>query len=201
MTKDFKNSETKINLMRAYAGECQALTRYNMAASQAKKSNIPVVGFVFEFTANQEKSHAKVFYDHLKAMAGETVNITGGYPVDISDDLSKLLRYAQHNEYEEYNDVYNSFANKAEEEGFTEIAYSFREISKIENIHGNRFGELANLLEQKKLFVSDVECKWMCLNCGYTVNASEAPLKCPVCKHDQGYFIRFELAPYTKSIN
>lgn len=198
MTVDFKESETKINLMRAFSGECQALTRYNMASSQAKKEKIQVVSFIFDFTAGQEKAHAKVFYNYLSQMSGENINISGGYPVDISNDISKLLRYAQNNEYEEYNDVYNSFANKAEEEGFLEIAYSFREISKIEKIHGNRFGEFARLLEENKLFISDVECKWMCLNCGYTVNANEPPKKCPVCNHDQGFFIRFELAPYTK---
>lgn len=201
MTMDFKNSETKNNLMCAFAGECQALTRYGMASSLAKKNNIQVVGFIFDFTADQEKAHAKVFYNHLSKFTGENINISGGFPVSISKNICDLLRFAQHTEYEKYNDIYKSFADKAEEEGFSEIAYSFREISKIEKIHGNRFGETADLLEKGKLFVSDVECKWMCLNCGYTVNSNEAPQKCPVCSHDRGFFIRFELAPYTKIIN
>ncbi|HCR40389.1 MAG TPA: rubrerythrin family protein, partial [Lachnospiraceae bacterium] len=37
---------------------------------------------------------------------------------------------------------------------------------------------------------------WMCLNCGYVHWGKEPPRKCPVCHHDQGYFIRLELAPF-----
>lgn len=29
-------------------------------------------------------------------MAGETIQIDGGYPVDISDSIIQILRYAQH---------------------------------------------------------------------------------------------------------
>ena len=39
---DFKNSETKTNLMRAFAGESQARNRYTFAASQAKKEKLYV---------------------------------------------------------------------------------------------------------------------------------------------------------------
>ena len=38
MGADFKNSQTKDNLMRAFAGESQARNRYTFGASQAKKA-------------------------------------------------------------------------------------------------------------------------------------------------------------------
>ncbi len=196
MAVDFKNSETKDNLMRAFAGESQARNRYTFAAEQAKKENLYVVGAVFEYTAGQEKEHAEVFYDHLKELAGETIHVDGGYPVDLEDDVAKLLRKAQHNEYEEHDPVYKTFADKAQEEGFPKVAASFRMIAEIEKIHGDRFGRLAELLEQKKLFVSDVKTAWICLNCGYVFEGEAVPEKCPVCDHDRGYFIRFELSPY-----
>ncbi len=196
MGVDFRNSETKDNLMRAFAGESQARNRYTFAAQQAKKENLYVVGAVFEYTAGQEKEHAEVFYKHLKELAGETIHVDGGYPVDIEDDVAKLLRKAQHNEYEEHDPVYKAFADKAQEEGFSKVAASFRMIAEVEKIHGDRFGRLADLLEQKKLFVSDVKTAWMCLNCGYVFEGETVPEKCPVCDHDKGYFIRFELSPY-----
>ncbi len=196
MAVDFKNSETKDNLMRAFAGESQARNRYTFAAEQAKKENLYVVGAVFEYTAGQEKEHAEVFYDHLKELAGETIHVDGGYPVDLEEDVAKLLRKAQHNEYEEHDPVYKTFAAKAQEEGFPKVAASFRMIAEIEKIHGDRFGRLADLLEQKKLFVSDVKTAWICLNCGYVFEGEAVPEKCPVCDHDRGYFIRFELSPY-----
>ena len=195
---DFKNSETKENLMRAFAGESQARNRYTFAAEQAKEQKLYVVEAVFRFTADQEQQHAEVFYDHLKELAGQNIQIDGSYPVDIYDTVLEVLKAAQHNEYEEFDPVYKTFGDKAMEEGFPQVAASFHQIAKIEKVHGDRFGELAELLEQNKLFISDVECKWMCLNCGHIHEGKEAPGKCPVCHHDRGYFIRFELAPYTK---
>ncbi|MCI8703981.1 MAG: rubrerythrin family protein [Anaerotignum sp.] len=197
MAVNFKTSETKLNLMRAFAGESQARNRYTFAAQQAKEQKLHVVEAVFTFTADQEKEHAQVFYNHLKEMAGETIQIDGGYPVDISQSVLELLRFAQHNEYEEHDPVYQAFGDKAMEEGFPKIAASFHQIAKIEKVHGDRFGRLADLIEQNKLFISDVECAWMCLNCGHIFTGKEAPQKCPVCEHDRGFFIRLELAPYT----
>ena len=195
---DFKNSETKENLMRAFAGESQARNRYTFAASQAKEQKMHVVEAVFTFTANQEKEHAEIFYKHLKELSGENIHIDGSYPVDIYESVLEVLRAAQHNEYEEFDPVYKAFGDKAMEEGFPKVAASFHHIAGIEKIHGDRFGQLADLLEQNKLFINDVECKWMCLNCGFVFEGKEAPQKCPVCDHDKGFFIRLELAPYTK---
>lgn len=61
MAVDFKTSETKENLMRAFAGESQARNRYTFAASEAKKQNLQVIEAIFTFTANQEKEHAEIF--------------------------------------------------------------------------------------------------------------------------------------------
>jgi len=193
MSVDFSTSRTRTNLMRAFAGESQARNRYTFAAAEAKKQNLHVIEAVFSFTAGQEKEHAEVFYNQLKSLSGENIEIEGAYPVDISDSVSSLLRSAQHNEYEEHDDVYKSFADTAEEEGFVHIANLFRNIAKIEKIHGDRFKQLAELLEQEKLFVSDVSVSWVCLNCGHVVDGKSAPPVCPVCSHDQGYFIRMEL--------
>lgn len=194
---DFKKSETKDNLMRAFAGESQARNRYTFAAAQAKQQKMHVIEAVFTFTANQEKEHAEIFYNHLKELAGENIHIDGSYPVDIHESVLQVLRAAQHNEYEEFDPVYKAFGEKAMEEGFSKVAASFHHIANIEKIHGDRFGQLADLLEQNKLFINDVECKWMCLNCGFVYESTKAPEKCPVCDHDKGFFIRLELAPYT----
>ncbi len=196
MAVDFKNSVTKDNLMRAFAGESQARNRYTFAAAQAKKNNLHVIEALFTYTANQEKEHAEIFYKHLKELAGETIHIDGGYPVDISQDMAKLLRMAQHNEYEEHDDVYKNFAEKAKEEGFPQIAASFAMIAEIEKAHGDRFGRMADLLESGKLFSSDGKTRWICMNCGYIYEGETVPEKCPVCDHDKGYFIRLEQSPY-----
>lgn len=197
MSIEFKNSVTKENLMRAFAGESQARNRYTIAATQSKKDQLPVIEMIFTFTANQEKEHAEIFYNHLSELGGQTIAIDGAYPVDISNDIATLLRYAQHNEYEEHDDVYKHFAETAREEGFYGVATSFELIAEIEKTHGDRFAQFAELIEQNKLFVSDVETAWMCLNCGYIHHGVIVPERCPVCHEERGYFIRLELAPFT----
>ena len=57
--------------------------------------------------------------------------------------------------------------------------------------------KLADLLGQNKLFSADKPIRWLCLNCGHVHEGIEAPTLCPVCSHDQGYFARPELAPFT----
>lgn len=196
MSKNFMESETKENLMRAFAGESMARNRYVFSADFAKKEHLHVLEHVFRFTANQEQQHAKIFYNHLKELTGETIVIDAGYPVDNYDDVAQLLKAAQHNEYEEHDPLYQRFGNIAQEEGFSRVASSFHQIAQIEKVHGDRFGRFAEMLEKNRLFISDVEIDWICLKCGYIHKGIEAPKKCPVCSHDQGYFIRLTLCPF-----
>lgn len=197
MAVSFAESMTKTNLLKAFAGESQARNRYTYAAEYAKKNNLYVVEAIFKFTAEQEREHGKVFYNFLKEFSGERIAIEGTYPIDIYDDVVKLLRSGQDNEYEENDTVYKNFGDIAKEEGFDKIALAFQNIAAIEKTHGDRFGKIADLLESNKLFVSDVQTKWMCLNCGFIYDGTSVPEKCPVCDHDKGYFIRLELSPYS----
>lgn len=194
---ELKGSQTHINLLRAFAGESQARNRYEYAAETAKNQSLHVIEAVFKFTADQEKQHGKIFYNFLKELSGENILIDGGYPVDIYDDVLKFLRSAEHNEFEEFEPVYPDFAAIANQEGFQNIGNKFNQIAKIEKTHGERFAMFAELMQQGRLFVSDVEEEWLCLNCGYVHKSSEAPKSCPVCSHPQGYFVRLKLAPFT----
>ena len=195
---DWKNSETKDNLLRAFAGESQARNRYTFAAAAAKKNGLEVIQMIFEYTAGQEKEHGEIFYNYLKEAGCDNIVITAGYPVDCTDDVPALLKLAANHENDEYGDIYPAFADKAQEEGFAEIARHFRQIAEIEKVHAERFERFAKYMRENKLFVSDVETGWMCLNCGHVLTGKQAPAKCPVCSHDQGYFIRLELSPYER---
>ena len=196
MSVSLETSETRINLMRAFAGESQARNRYTLAAGLAKRKGLEVLEKVFLFTADQEKEHAEVFYRLLEPLAGQTLHVDGSYPIDLSGDMLDNLKAAVHNENEEHDSVYANFAQTAAQEGFDAIAHTFTMIGGIERTHAQRFARFAELLERDQLFLSDVETGWMCLNCGQIVHSTAAPAMCPVCKHGQGYFIRLELAPF-----
>lgn len=191
-----RDSKTKINLMKAFAGESQARNRYTFGASQAKGEKLALIEQAFLYTADQERAHAKVFYNHLKELSGGTIHIDGGYPVEIFDNIAQTLRAAQHDEYEEWEEVYKNFANTAREEGFLAVANSFDKIAEIEKIHGDRFGDFAQKMEDGTLFKSDKEEQWICLNCGHVHTGVEAPKACPVCQHPQGYFILYSNSPF-----
>jgi len=188
---DFKESRTYVNLMRAFAGESQARNRYNISASYARKEGLQIIEAIFNYTADQERAHAKVFYELLKEAAGETIAIDGTYPVDLYDSTLELLRAAQHNENEEWEDVYRNFGLTAKEEGYNRIAMTFENIAKIERVHAERFGRFADALENGTLFKKDEEIAWLCTNCGHIHIGREAPEVCAVCKHPRGFFIPF----------
>lgn len=191
-----KDSITKENLLKAFAGECQAWRRYEMAASHAKTQKLDVLYWLFHYTANQEKEHAEVFYNHLKEFNGEEVTINADYPVDNSSNLLELLQLAAKRETAEYETIYKSFGDKAKEEGFTAIGNSFHMIAEIEKEHSRRFTEYSQLLESNKLFDNDSPIEYLCLNCGHIHKANAAPQICPVCNHSQGFFVRIEDSPF-----
>ena len=116
--------------------------------------------------------------------------------MDLTEDPVTLLRRARHGEYQEHQEVYPAFAETARREGFDQIAASFQLIAAIEKTHGDRFGTLADLLEQDKLFSGGEGQGWLCLNCGHIHQGPAAPAACPVCGHDRGFFLRLEAAPF-----
>ena len=182
--------------MKAFAGESQARNRYTFAAAAARKAKQYIIEGIFLYTAGQEKEHAEIFFNHLKEFDGENICFEGSYPVETYGDVLKSLKTASHNEYEEYEDVYPEFARVADEDGFYSVAASFKQIAAIEKTHGDRFRKYADKIENNKMYKSDVETEWLCLNCGHVYTGTAAVEKCPVCDHDKGYFIRTEFSPY-----
>lgn len=200
MAQSLKNSRTKENLMKAFAGESQARNRYTFGAELARSQGLYAVEKIFLFTAEQERAYAERFYGLLKEMTGETIEIQGGYPIDDNEQIVAALKAAQHNEFEEADDVYQAFGETAKEEGFLEVASAFFQIAEVEKLHGRRFAKIARLLEDGSYFRAANEGKWMCLNCGHIHSGEKAPDICPLCRHERGYFIPLSLAPYTGAL-
>ena len=193
----FIKSETKLNLLRAFAGESQARNRYTFAAECAQNEGYTILANIFQCTADQEKEHAQIFYDELKKNnCEETLTIEASYPVDNEGSLAEALKNAYRHEFSEFQKIYPDFAKKAEEEGYPQIASLFRMIASIEQCHGERFALFCRLMEQDQLFRDKEEVIWVCLNCGYRFYGTDAPTVCPVCKHNQGYYTRKALEPY-----
>ena len=169
---DIKGTKTENNLKEAFAGESQARNKYTYFASVAKKEGYEKIAAFFLETAENEKEHAKLHFKHLNGI-GSTID---------------NLKAAAAGELEEHTDMYPRMAKEAKEEGFTEIAYMFEAIGKIEKAHKERYLKLLEEVEAGKFFVRDETAKWKCRNCGHIHEGKEALKICPVCKHPQAYY-------------
>lgn len=187
--KSLKGTKTAENLMKSFAGECQARTRYTYYSSIAKKEGYVQISNIFMETAEQEKEHAKRFYKFLKDdYSDEMIEIQASYPVAFHQETAKNLKAAADGENEEWSELYPTFAKIAEEEGFNEIATIFRRVSEVEVRHEKRYRKLLSNIENDTVFKKSEPVLWKCNNCGYIYEGAEAPLACPACAHPQAYF-------------
>lgn len=182
-----KGTETEKNLLKAFAGESQARTRYAMFAKIAKKEGFEQIAAIFEETAANEMAHAKSFFEFLDE---GNLEITASYPAGPLADTGRNLREAAMGEHEEWAEMYPAFADIAEKEGFKRIANHFRLVATVERAHEARYNKLIQDLENGVVFADSEEVVWMCRNCGYLHRGKTAPKRCPVCDHPQGYFER-----------
>ncbi|WP_080902980.1 rubrerythrin [Parabacteroides sp. Marseille-P3160] len=185
MEKSIKGTRTEQNLLKAFAGESQARTRYTFFASVAKKEGYEQIAGVFQETADQEKEHAERFFKFLE---GGMVEITASYPAGKIGTTPENLAAAAAGENEEWSELYPEFAKVAEEEGFKAIAVAFKMISKVEEEHEIRYRKLLSNIEKGEVFEKEEEIEWQCRNCGYVHKGKKAPGKCPACEHPQSFF-------------
>lgn len=172
MEKSIKGTRTEQNLLKAFAGESQARSRYIFFSSKAKKEGYEQIAALFLKTADNEKEHAKLWFKELNG---------------IGDTAENLLSAAEGENYE-WTDMYDGFAKTADEEGFHELAQRFRLVAAIEKHHEERYRALLHNVEMAEVFAKSEVKVWECRNCGHIVIGEKAPEVCPACNHPQSYF-------------
>jgi rubrerythrin len=182
---DLKTSQTEKNLLTAFAGESQARNRYAYFASAAKKEGFEQISAIFAETAEQEKEHAK---REFKFLEGGEVEIQAAFPAGVIGTTLENLKHAAAGENYETTEMYPDFAKVADKEGFKEIAEVFRNIAVAERRHRDRFLKLADNIEKGRVFKREKLVRWVCRNCGYVHEGTEAPQTCPACAHPQPYY-------------
>ena len=183
--KSIKGTRTEKNLLASFAGESQARNRYTYFASVAKKAGYEQIAAIFLETAENEKEHAKVFFKYLE---GGDLEITASYPAGRIGDTVSNLEAAAAGEKLEWSKLYLDAGNIARQEGFEDIAASFKEISEVEEQHEKRYRKLIKNISEDKVFKKNTVVKWHCRNCGYVHDSATAPDQCPACKHPQAYY-------------
>lgn len=79
---EFKDSRTYQNLVNSFAGESQARNRYSFYTEVAEKEGLLHVAAIFTETADNEREHAKIFYDHIiRQLGAVTIHVDADYPL------------------------------------------------------------------------------------------------------------------------
>ena len=107
------------NLKAAFAGESQANRRYTLWSRIAGLEDVPAAVAAFDHAASEETAHALGHLAYLGG-AGSTV---------------ENLRAAVEGEGYEFREMYPTFADQAEAEGFPEVAFYFRRVGSFEGEH------------------------------------------------------------------
>ena len=168
----YAGTQTEKNLEAAFAGESQARNKYTYYASVAQNEGYEQIAALFLKTAENEKSHAKMWFEELNGLG----------------DTAENLLHAAEGENYEWTDMYNGFAKTAEAEGFPELAAKFRLVAAIEKHHEERYRALLRNVETAQVFEKSEIKVWECRNCGHIVVGPAAPEVCPTCLYAKSYF-------------
>ncbi|MDD4371791.1 MAG: [FeFe] hydrogenase, group A [Anaerostipes sp.] len=170
----YAGTKTEKNLMEAFAGESQARNKYTYFAEVAKREGYEQVAAILMETAEQEKQHAKMWFEEFHGLG----------------DTAKNLQDAADGENDEWTDMYVRMAKEAREEGFEDLAVKFDNVAKVEASHEKRYLKMLDSLKNEKTFKGDAPLGWKCRQCGYIHEGPEAPEQCPTCGFSKAYFER-----------
>lgn len=188
----FRGTETERNLLKAFAGEAQALTRYGFFAEAARDEGYEEIARIFRETAENERHHARQFFGLL---GGGLLEIAAAYPAGYVGNTLENLAQAAAGEYDEWADLYPVYGKVAREEGFPRVGMLFDLIIPIEQRHEIRYRTLFDLVREKVYFSSPEPVEWECMECGFRFDGKNPPERCPVCGYPKGYF-RMADRPY-----
>lgn len=188
---NFQESETKANLARSFAAECQEGARYQFMGKMAQQEGFQYMSMLIKTLAHNEMAHAQQFFNKIVELGGnetQNIEINAGYPFK-SGELCEILKNEAENERMSAESIYPKFAEIARDEGFNDVAELFDMVSKVERTHERTLNHLAENLSCNCLYkCKEGEHSFKCDECGTIVKDKSAPKVCPLCKMGQGYF-------------
>jgi rubrerythrin len=166
-----KMSETKDNLLEAFAGESQANRKYLAFAQKADREGLTKIAMLFRAAAEAETVHA---HAHLRAIDGV-------------GDTENNLKEAIAGETHEFESMYPKMIETAISEEKKAAERSFRFANEVEKIHAKLYQKALDSIDNPQ----DVACYYVCSVCGNTVE-NEAPESCPICGAKSQAFAKVE---------
>ncbi len=184
-----KKSETFNNLIKAYAGECQAHVRYQFISYGAKQAELFELQKAVDTIVLNEYNHARMYYSEIQKADKQTLDnleVCAGYPFKEKWNLEDNLKFAAEDETAEHEKIYPEYAKVARKEGFEEIAKLFDLVACVEECHKKQLTQLHEQLTKGTMYKRTKAIKWKCACCGHEATAKQAWEICPLCKAPQG---------------
>lgn len=170
---DFQQSQTYKNLVASYEAKLQTGSYYSICSDRAGAENYIEISNLYTTTSRNEKEHARIFLGR----------INNGQLPTTSDNLNSSINLAL-----EAAELYRSFAQVAQNEGYSDIAALFNGIANIELNHNLQFRTQYTNMLNDQLFCKPVNTLWICMQCGNIMSGDCAPVICPICGFPQGYY-------------
>lgn len=184
-------SQTYVNLAKAYSGETQARTRYEFVEYGMRNEGYVTMAEIVDTIAYQEFNHARMYYTYLQKASNKpikNIEYSAGFPFKEKWTILDNLKFAAEDEHNEAK-IYMSFAKTARKEGFDDVAKLFEQTAAVEKIHESVFLELYEQMKEGTLYKRDDPTTWVCSACGYTATSTEGWTECPLCKAKQGVIL------------
>lgn len=121
--RDLSGTQTLANLQAAFAGESQANRRYTLFSRIAELEGNTEAKEAFDHAAAEETAHALGHLAYMSAFGSTEENLAAA---------------AEGEDYE-FVSMYPEFARVAEEEGYPEIAFYFRNVGNYERQHRDKY--------------------------------------------------------------
>lgn len=188
-----KDSQTFVNLARAYISECSARTRYEFCEYGFRYNGYEAIATLIDKIAYQEFNHARMLYTALQSAEMKLINnidVSLGLPFKEKWDMLENLKFLSEDELDEAN-AYEEFEKTAISEGFDDIAKLFNMIGQVEINHANVFKELYTQMKNKSLYKKAKEVAWICPSCGHIMFGKEPEEVCPLCKAKRETFLLY----------
>lgn len=168
---------TVANLQSAFGGESMAHMRYLAWADLAEKENFPNVARLFRAISRAEQAHAHGHFKVMKGVVGDALVASGGgfgY-----QNTSQALEGAIGGEEFEINEMYPAYLAVAEMQEEKAAVQSMTYAIEAEKIHATMYRAAKDAVDGGSDF--QVGTIQICSHCGHTLEADEAPDKCPIC--------------------
>jgi len=178
---------TAANLRSAFGGESMAHMRYLVWADKARVDGFANVERLFRAISRAEQAHATGHFRAMKDVAGAfTVASDAGFGLATT---SENLAGAMEGELFEVNEMYPAYLAVAQAQKEKQAIRSMEFALQAEQIHARMYGDAKKAVDAgKDARIGTIQ---ICSVCGHTLEADEAPDKCPICNAVKEKYVTF----------